>query len=55
MFLIIVLMTLFHWTMALCWYISNGIKTVNDYTSDDKEFVRCEYPKSKNLRYEIYF
>jgi len=49
MVLIIALMTLFHWGMALWWYTSNGINTVNDYTSDEKEFIRCEYPKSKNL------
>jgi len=47
-------MTLFHWLMAFWWYIFKQINIVNDYTVDNKEFLKCEYSKFKNLRYKIY-
>jgi len=53
MFLVIALMALFHWMMAVCWFIFKKITVVNDYTSENKEFVRCEYPVSKHIRYNI--
>jgi len=49
MFLIIILMTFFHCMMALLWYKSGIITVVNDYTGDNREFVRCEYPNLKHL------
>jgi len=51
MFLIIALMTLIHWMMALWWYFFNGVNVKNDYTIDEKEFVKCEYHQSKIIRY----
>jgi len=50
MFLIIGLITLFHWMMAFWWYISKGVTIENGYTSDNKEFIKCKYHQSKNLR-----
>jgi len=52
MFLTIALMTLFHWMMAYIWYIFKGITVVDDFTSDNKKFVKCKYHQSKNLRYK---
>jgi len=49
MFLIIALITLFHCTMAFMWYFFESVTVTNDYTADNKEFVKCEYPKSKKL------
>jgi len=49
MFLIIGLMTLFHWLMAFFWYFYKGITVVDDYTSNHRKFVKCEYHQSKNL------
>jgi len=54
MFLIIVLMTFFHWMMAFIWYASKKVTVVNDYTVNNKEFVRCRYPDSRHLRYKKY-
>jgi len=50
MFLIIALMTLFHWIMAFSWYSFNAVTIENGYTSDYKEYIKCQYPRSKNLR-----
>jgi len=50
MFLIIFLMTFFHCMMAILWHTSKRITIINDYTADNKEFVRCKYPNSKHLR-----
>jgi len=49
MILIIILIALFHWVMALEWYIFDGVSEKKDYTVDKKEFLRCQYPISKNL------
>jgi len=49
MYLIIILMTLFHWVMSLGWFIFRKIDTKINNTADQKEFLRCEYPISKNL------
>jgi len=47
-------MTLFHWLMALWWVIFKGVDVIYDYTVDEKEFKRCQYSVSKNLRYNIF-
>ena len=44
-------MALFHWGIACLWKLFRRITVVNDYTVNNKEFVRCEYPQSKSLRY----
>jgi len=54
MFLIIILIALFHWIMASWWYHFEVLTVVNAYTSDDKEYVKCQYHISKNIRYKIY-
>jgi len=51
--LIITLMTLFHWLMILWWYIFKNITVKSNYTTDNKEFKKCEYSKSKIFRYGI--
>jgi len=51
MYLIIILITLFHWVVSLLWNIFKRIDTKQYYTVDRKEFLRCNYPISKNLRY----
>jgi len=43
----------FHWLMAILWFISKKITAEDNYTCDFKEFKRCRYPISKNLRYKI--
>jgi len=53
MYLIIILMTLFHWLMSLVWFIFKKIDTKKSYTADQREFLRCDYPISKNIRYKI--
>ena len=40
--------------MAFAWIIFDSISVENDYTSKNEEFVRCKYPKSINIRYNIY-
>ena len=53
MFLIIALITLFHWLVVSWWYFyKRDVMVVNDLTTDFKEFVKCKYPRSKNLRYK---
>jgi len=44
-------MALFHLIMAIVWFVFKEVKIVNDHTFDGKEFVRCEYPLSKYIRY----
>jgi len=51
MYLIITLMTLFHWIMAILWLILKKVSVQIDHTYDGKEFLRCEYPLSKYIRY----
>jgi len=43
-------MTIFHWIIALVWFIINEVDVINDYTPDEKEYKRCHYPLSKNIR-----
>jgi len=50
MYLQIVLMTLFHWIMAFLWFIFKGVSEEKGYTADKREFLKCHYPISKNLR-----
>ena len=47
-------MALFHWIMAILWLVFKSVNAVKDYTADNKEFIRCEYPLSKHIRYNIY-
>jgi len=54
MFLIIALITLFHWIMSLLWYVFKQVTVDNAYTVDEKVFVKCVYPESKNIRYKKY-
>jgi len=54
MFLIIALITLVHCMMAFTWYFFKQVTVINDYSTENKEFIRCKYPKSKNLRYKTY-
>jgi len=54
MFLVIALIALFHWIMALLWFIFNRVSEKTNYTVGKKEFIRCQYPISKNLRYKKY-
>jgi len=49
MYIIIIIMTLFHWMMAFLWFISKSVTVENGYTGDNKEFLYCKYPLSKNL------
>jgi len=49
MYLIIALMTLFHWLIAFLWAMFNKINAVNDYTADNRLFIKCVYPSSKNI------
>jgi len=50
MFLIIALITLFHWLMVIWWYILKKNVTVeNNYTADNREYVKCKYPSSKHV------
>jgi len=51
MYLIIILITLFHWIGSIIWIILKKIDTKTCYSVDQKEFLRCNYPISKNLRY----
>ena len=46
-------MTLFHWFMAIFWFVFKKVNVVTDYTADNKEFIRCEYPVFKHIRYNI--
>jgi len=39
-----------HIIMLLIWLITDGIKANVAYTTDLKEFTKCFYHKSKNLR-----
>ncbi len=52
MYIIIFLITIFHWMMALWWHTFKGVTVVNDYTGNNREFVRCEYSISKHIRYK---
>jgi len=49
MFLIIALITLFHWIMSFIWYMNKNVSIANAYTADEIQFVRCIYPQSKNI------
>jgi len=49
MFLIIALITLFHWMMVILWFVFKKISVEKGYTTDNKEFVECKYPHSKNI------
>jgi len=53
MFLTIVIITLFHWIMALVWLIFKKVSVGDYHTGKEKLFKRCEYPISKNFRYDI--
>jgi len=53
MFLVIILIALFHWIMALLWIAFKRVSVYTDSTSDKRIFERCKYPISKNLRYKI--
>jgi len=55
MFLIIILITLFHWIMAMLWFLFKEVKVENDYTGDFREYQRCHYPLTKNFRYDSIF
>jgi len=54
MYLIIILITLFHWMMAFSWFYFKEVDAKNDHTADYQEFIRCEYPQSKYIRYITY-
>jgi len=53
MILTILLIALFHWIVALLWFLLKSVDVKYDYTGDKKEFIRCQYPLSKNIRYII--
>jgi len=36
---------------ALFWFIFKGVDVVDDFTPDEKVFLKCEYNASKNIRY----
>jgi len=55
MFLIIGVMALFHWIMSLLWFVCNAVDVKKDYTSQNIEFERCQYPLSKHMRYETQY
>ena len=51
MFLIIAVIAIFHWIVALMWFMFNKISIKDGYTTGDKKvFKRCDYHISKNLR-----
>jgi len=54
MYAIIALMALFHWLMASLWLVFNRLDVVDDFTADNKLFLKCVYPTSKNIRYKKY-
>lgn len=44
MFLVIILIALFHWIMALLWIAFKRVSVYTDSTSDKRIFERCKYP-----------
>jgi len=50
MYIIIISITLFHWSLALIWIFLDKIYIKNYLTSDNKEYKRCKFPISKNIR-----
>jgi len=51
MYAIIIGITCFHWFIALMWMIFKKISVVPNHTNDYKEYQRCKFPMSKNIRY----
>jgi len=50
MYLIIFFITFFHWIIAIIWVTNNKTSIESQLTKDFKEYQRCNYPVSKNIR-----
>lgn len=42
-----------HIFFSIIWWTNDKIKLIISYTNDPKEYTKCSYPKSKNIRYII--
>jgi len=50
MYLIIFFITFFHWIIAIIWVTNSEINIEPQLTKEFKEYQRCNYPLSKNIR-----
>ncbi|KAL6612841.1 7 transmembrane sweet-taste receptor of 3 GCPR-domain-containing protein [Neocallimastix sp. 'constans'] len=55
MFLIIMVITLFHWITAYLWFAFKKVKIISYLTGDYEEYLKCHYPPSKNINEIINF
>ncbi|ORX76364.1 hypothetical protein BCR32DRAFT_271328 [Anaeromyces robustus] len=49
MYMTIILITLYHWILALLWIVFDTFSLESHLTTDYKEFQKCHYPPTKNL------
>jgi len=47
MYLFVFAISMVHIILILSWVVTDTVKSINNYTNDNKEFRICSYPKSK--------